>query len=352
LGFARFFVAVLSFTLTACGFIQDRSTDYVEEEQGKPLHIPEHLSDSKVHARYPIPEISNKKALPKTYKLPEPPDATAALNNDPYVIESVEGQTWLRLYTSPGKVWPLLDLFWSEHGLSAQYENISKGYMQTDALTGIVEHQSLIKKLESTQQHSSVTAGLSFKAKLTQGVRRNTAELQVRAIARGHESKDVETWPSEPVDQALETALLKLIGEFVSSDELENRYSLLANDIGGESRVRLLKDIAGEGYLELRLSFQRAWNEIGKALKSAGVVVADYDRSQRVYFVSYLNEEELHSWYDLGLTDEEKSKEHNLSLLLEADEKGNIQVRVKLLNPELDPEKRSELLNIVFEHIS
>ena len=245
--------------------------------------------------------------LSEKFQLPEPPNATAALNNAPYLIETVGEQTWLRLYTSPGKVWPLLDFFWSEHSIDIAYEDIPQGFLITAVVS---DNEILSKALGADSTSLQGNDNLMFQAKLNQGVRRNTAELQIRAINSGLN----KTWQSASENTSLESAMLSAIGEFVSSDTLQNRYSLLANDIGGESRISLLQDEAGYNYIELKLSFERAWSEIGKALASAEVIVSDLDRSEKTYYVSYLQEDDLTTWYSLSASGEEKRKERNFSL--------------------------------------
>lgn len=344
----------------SCGIIKDRSNEYSEAETGKTLIVPEGLSDQKIRARYPVPVIENLRVLPKDFELPEPPNATAAYQNDPFLIETVKGQTWLRLYTAPGKIWPLLDFFWSEYGIEVAFEEISKGHLVTKPYKQLDVSPSLTNDLNKLSEKLFSLDGLVFQAKLNQGVRRNTSELQLRAFMPSSElnadpekkTSHLEFWVSQSTNPELENAMLSLIGGFVTSDTLENRYSLLANDIGGESLVRLLQDDESENYLELLLTFDRAWNEVGKALNSAGVVVSDFDRSERVYYVSYLQEDDLHGWFELESTANERRKERNFSLELEVVNEGKTIVRVKLLNPGVDPEKQYELLNVVFEHIS
>ena len=348
-------ILVLSLlNIAACGVIQDRSTEYTDASSGKQLVVPEAYSKQKLRPRYPIPEIGNTRLLAEKFELPEPPNATAALDTEPFLIESVNDQTWLRLYTSPGRVWPLLDFFWQEYGLKVSHEEISKGFLVTapfhnNSASKINSSSvSLIDGLKAINEAITHVEGYTFQAKLNQGVRRNTSELQIRALMQGAETQ----WQTSPKNAELERAMLSLVGAFVTSDELSDRHSLLANDIGGESLVRLLQDESGENYLELLLSFERAWSEIGKALSSAEVIVSDFDRSQKTYFISYLQEDDISSWYDLSAPDEEIRKERNLALELEVTEDGKTIVRVKRLNPKFDEEKQYELLNIVFEHIS
>jgi len=353
----KFFLISLCLLLGACGIIKDRSSEYSEAKIGKTLVIPAGYSDNNINSSYPIPVINNKRALDEEFELPKPPNATAALDSGPYVIETVEGQTWLRLFTAPGKVWPLLDFFWTEFGIKVEREVISEGFVATHQIdsnksddpkaSSTTLSDALSKKFNKTYD----LEGARFQAKLEQGVRRNTSEIQLRALTQGHVSSSDE-WVSVAVNSELENNVLILIGEFITSDALQNRYSLLANDIGGDSRIHLLQDDSGQSYLKLNLLFQRAWNEVGKSLALAGVIVSDLDVSEKTYFVSYLNEDDIDNWYSTSDSIQEKGKEHNFSIKLEEGENGDVFVRVEILNEKFDSQLANELLSLIFEHIS
>jgi uncharacterized lipoprotein len=332
----------------SCGIIKDRSTEYAQADKGRELVIPEPYSATKLKPRYPVPEIKNERSIPAKFELPEPPNATAAINNEPYTIEVVNQQTWLRLHTAPGKVWPLLDYFWDKHGVKVAYEEISKGFLVTEVLK-LSDSSSLKSELYAANQQVGLTEDVVFQAKLKQGIRRNTAELQIRALKAG---ASTNIWQKKSDNAQLEKVMLSLIGQYIVADSLDNRQSLLANDIGGESRVQLLKDDSEKSHLELLLSFDRAWSEIKKALASAEVLVSDFDRSIGTFFISYIQEEEMSAWYDISGSDDEKRAEKNISLKLEETEEGKTTVRVILLNPKFDLEKQEELINLIFEHIS
>ncbi len=342
-------LASIVIAVSGCGLLKDRSNEYLKERSGKELVVPEWYSADKIRPAYQVPEIENQRALPPNYVLPGPPDATAALTSDPFVIENAEDQTWLHLFTAPGKVWPLLDFFWGEYRIELDYENVTDGYLVTSPKAFADLRPEL---LNDSEFNIAAEQMVYFQAKLAQGVRRNTAELELRVLEASSDGRVVQEWQLRSVYPELEKLMLSRIGEFVTSEKLENRYSLLANDIGGGSKVRLLKDEAGIGFLEMQLSFQRAWSELGQALDAAGVVVAEFDREERVYYISYLQEDDLSSWYSLGPVDQSKRLEQNLSLELSADENGSIIVRAKSLNPRFTAEQAETLLNLVFEHIS
>lgn len=340
----RLLLSVLVVCLSSCGLIQDRSSEYVQATTSSEIVIPENLSDRSIQSQYPIPTINNKRPLAAEYELPKPPNATAALDEAPFTVDQVEDQIWLRLYLAPGKVWPLLDAFWQEYNISTVEENISKGYVVTDVVSDPAKLTQSLKgefSLENTY----------FQAKLGQGIRRNTSEIKLRVLESSG-GKVVKAWRPKSANLNRDKALLTLMGEFITSDALQNRYSMLANTIGGESRIQLLQNDEGQNYLLMNLSPQRAWNELGKALEAAEIVVADKNVSTKTYFVSYLNESEISQWYFTDDVISEKRLERNFSIQLQTLSNGAVQVDIEQLNESLDSSLKNDLLDLIFEHIS
>lgn len=342
----------LMVTLEGCGLIQDRSGEYATADPGQRLTVPVELSDLKIGSRYPIPEVTSQtKVSVEGYELPRPPSTTTALSVEPYLVETVGDQTWLSLYSSPGKIWPLLDFYWQENGVTVAKQFIQQGYVSTDMITASSPIFELIQNDVPTALGS-----YAIQAKLTQGVKRNSTEIQVRLVASNSDKTLSDaSWLELESQAKVEAALLESIGRFISSDELRNRQSLLANDISGEPKVFLRDEVEGGKYLHLKLSYLRALNEIGKALEASDVLLSDTDQTEGKYFVSYLSEDELDSWLSTEANRAEKRLERNLEVSVkevEYESEKIIEVRVKSLNDEFDTETEDDLLTIIYEHIS
>lgn len=340
-------VSALMLLMSSCGVISDRSGEYMQADSGQALHIPEWLEAGKIQPLYPIPEIENNRKLTAEFVVPEPPDATVVLEAEPYLIEQLNEKVWLKLYTAPGKVWPLLDFFWREHDIKLVRQNIAEGRMLTQVVTP-TKFKVLVSELEMSESQPLTRGDVAFQMKLEQGVRRNTAELHIKTIQNIEGMKNTR---QKENSLAIEQAVLSSIGQYITSDEVQNRYSLLANDIGSESRVRMLEE-QGEHYLELDLAYDRTWNEIEQALKLANVTIADLDRSAGRFYVSHYGEEELGSWFDSEEHINELLKQRNFLIQLQKQDSGTIRIDVEILNSEIEETKRHELLNILFEHIS
>ncbi len=344
----RIYLLLSVWLLSSCGLIQDRSSDYTKATTSSEIVIPEDLSDRNIQSQYPIPVISNKRPLATEYELPKPPNATAVLDEAPYTIEEVNDQLWLRLYLAPGKVWPLLDAFWQEYQIESIDENIASGFVVSDILIDPSKLQAAL--LENTKAKYNFDK-VYFQARLSQGIRRNTSEIKVRVLEsiNGVIDKD---WHKQPLSIERDRAVLSLMGDYITSDALQNRYSMLANSIGGESRIQLLQNTNGQNYLLMSLSFQRAWNELSKALEAAKIIVSDKDIGAKKYYISYLNESEISQWYFSDEAISEKRLERNFSLTLKELENGSIKVEIEQLNESLEPNLKNDLLDLIFEHVS
>lgn len=345
-------VALCATVLTSCSLIGDRSNEYKQAEEGRSLVLPEGLAETKLRERYPIPPIDSSNVPEGKFELPLPPDATSSLSEDPYEVKTFDGDSWLELAMPPSKAWPLIDAFWLEYGLITHTERVSDGYFGTEELNEAESHDRFINDLESTSHSPIVIDGVSFQAQLTQGIRRNTSELQVRAFMPNVPIEERRVWSETSVTPKIERALLELVGETVTGDGSGSRYSLNAVNIGDQSRVRLLDDEAGYPYLEIQLSYKRAWTEVQDALEASPVVVSSADEKGGVAYISYLDEEEIDSWYTLESSLEEQKAERNIELRFYPEGPGVIHVRAKMLNEELEPESARTLIEIVFEYIS
>tara|TARA_R110001592_G_scaffold120444_1_gene324693 strand:+ start:992 stop:2029 length:1038 start_codon:yes stop_codon:yes gene_type:complete len=334
--------------LSSCGLIQDRSSEYIKATPSTEITIPEGLSDRNIQSQYPIPLINNKRPLATEYELPKPPNATAALDDAPYTIDQVNDQLWLRLYLAPGKVWPLLDAFWQEYQIDTIEENISNGFVVTNILN---DTSKLNESLLANSKQNFNLEGAYFQATLAQGIRRNTSEIKVRVID-SLDSQPSKEWQKKPVDIERDKAVLELMGSFITSDALQNRYSMLANTIGGESRIQLLQNSNGQNYLLMSLSFQRAWNELEKAIIASKVVLSDKDISAKTYYISYINQSEISQWYFSEDDVSEKKLERNFSLTLKETDRGTITVEIEQLNENLEPTLKNDILDLIFEHIN
>lgn len=343
-------VALVSLTLAACGIVRDRSNDYINAEHGEPLKVPEWYQQSAIEPKHPIPPIDNRRGLPAKYKLPTPPDATIAILTENYVVESLDDQTWLLINDAPGRIWPSLDRFWEENGIIVKFENPSLGLMQTEVVGSTLLSNQLLSRIDI--RSSRTEKPLLFQAKLGQGVKRNTTELQVRVLSTQKGTQVFKEWSGRPGNEEAEKKLLNIISSYLENNQSYRSYSLLANDIGGNSKVALIADQGAQLYLNLDLSFERAWSSVSKALRGAKIKVADLDRSQGVFYLDYGREEESSGWFSGLFSDKDNNRpEYNYRLQLNKVEE-SYQLKVNKVDEEVKRVEEMEILNLLLDNIS
>jgi outer membrane protein assembly factor BamC len=344
--------ACCALIVSGCAFISDRSSEYKGAKDIEPLQIPETLTDKRIQERYAVPEIDGLSVAPGDFTLPPPPDATAGLSEAPFELKRVANDVWLEVAIPPSRAWPLIERFWTSYDVEIVHEVVEKGHFATGMLDGRPTHQDFIETLESSKHGPVLIDGMSFQTRLVQGVRRNTSELEVRAFLPKTAPQNFHEWSSARGLPSIERALLEEIGRAITNEDDNSRYSLSAVNIGDKSLVSLLEDEAGYGYLELNLSFKRAWTEISEALASSGVIVSGQNREQAVFFISYLDQEDIDSWYTTESGLNELKSERNAELRFYPQGPNLIHVRAKLLSEELEPEDLRTLMELVFSHIS
>jgi hypothetical protein len=197
-----------------------------------------------------------------------------------------------------------------------------------------------------------VIEGMSFQARLSQGIRRNTSEIQVRAFMPKTPLESRREWQSKAVTPKVERALLELIGERITGEGSGSRYSLNAVNIGDQSRIRIVEDEAGIALLEINLGFKRAWTEVLEALEASPIIVSGKEQQAGVIYVSYLDEEDIDSWYTTESSLQEQRAERNIEIRFYPEGPDLIRVRAKLLNDALEPESERALIELLYEYIS
>lgn len=343
-------VTLIVSTLAACGIVRDRSNDYIDAERGDSIVVPDWYRSSGIESRYPIPPIDKRTSLPEEYVLPSPPDATIAILTENYVIETLDDQSWLLVNETPGRIWPSLDHFWEENGVRVDFENPRLGLMQTEVLGATLLSKQLLSRIKLGG--ATVDRPLLFQAKLGQGVKRNTTELQVRVLDVKSGPQEFKIWSGQPNRRVAEEKLLEIISSYLENNQSYRSYSLLANDIGGTSKVSLVSGQNERPYLKLDLAFDRAWSSATKGLRGAKINVVDLDRSNGIFYLDYGREEESDGWFSgLFSSDESGRPEHNYLLKLNEVE-GVYHLVVDKADGEITRLEEMEILSLLLDNIS
>ncbi len=342
-------IAGLGIQMSGCGLLTDRTNYYVDAKRQAPITVPPGLSQERLQDDYAIPEIESQRPLAAEFVVPPPPEVDAKVLEEQYSIRRSDEQVWLLVGEEPGRVWPALARFWNEQGLEVVDSLAKEGLVLTSASGSSARSHSFLESLGLNADQ-----GHRFQVKLDQGLKRGTSEVSVRLLpAESGRASLAELWQQASQDPDREQQVLELLMSYLQSEEAERSYSLVAQDISTGAKV-FLQTEAAEPFIRLDLSFERAWNALDKALQDAQVRVVDLNRSERVYLVSYEQDDESSSWWPSWLSFKSKqtpSDRYNYRVVLQQTADG---IRVKAEGTEADSSREQEirLLTRIYENIT
>lgn len=342
---------MLVLAITGCSFIDDRSEQYVNEPEGKPLKLPETADEGKFSPVMPIREISAADSG-RMYRdsLPNPPDMTSDILDENYVVEELDGQVWLLVNDVPGRLWPAVTAYMSENGLGVAHDSPQLGLIQSELANFSKQARELLNLPDNPEGEE---ARVVVQVRIAPGVRRKTTEIQFRTFEVEDDPDQLLPWGGRDKRSAeqLDTSkqLLNDLAEHLRSREDSKSYSRAALGMASEPLVRLVSDNETPQQIVMSLDYGRAWAEVRRSLDEAGVPVLDLNREEGYFFVDFRPESERDSgWFSWFSDDPEP--EHTFDVQLN-ESGGDIVVTVERADDYSGEDRSSELLSELFEYL-
>jgi outer membrane protein assembly factor BamC len=306
---------VLVSSLSACSALDNfAGGDKVDYRAAKakttPLEVPPDLTQLAVDPRY-SPQAGVISAAALQGAAPAGAGASAPANNAiaPASVGSVKlerqgNSRYLSTNLTPDQLWPQLQTFWKERGLTLNIDQADIGIMETDwaenraKLPNDIIRNTLGKVFDSLYSTGE-------RDKYRTRVERTATGTDIYISHRGLEEvyldprqQDSLAWRPRASDPLLEGEMLsRLMIKLGAQDEAAK--AALAQTASASSpvpsatstlpaRARVL-DGRPAATLQLDESFDRAWRRVGLALDRSGFTVEDRDRAQGLYFVRYVD---------------------------------------------------------------
>lgn len=275
------------------GTFVDKTDDYLQVEENKPLTIPTGLDTARVHDPFPIPEITNR-LRPEYYPdRPPRPDAIYANDNrDEVRIQRLGERRWLVIPEPPTTVWPKVKQFLAENGVALAWEAPADGRLDTDWLDVDAPSRDVIRAVIREGKESADIHGGQDRLlmRVEPGLRERTCEVHVRyensEFARPSLQYliDLENVPSHAA--AVEQDTLTELGAYIAARVAEQTVSMVAQEISAGVKSYMAVDTDGDPILQLRLDRDRAWATIGQALVRADIEVTAADEPAGIYQIA------------------------------------------------------------------
>jgi outer membrane protein assembly factor BamC len=327
------------------GMFRDRSHDYRKAKLEPPLQLPEHIDSEAIDDSYAIPTISDHSGLEGEFEVPRPEPLTEDVARDAVRINTLGDQRWILVDGAPGQVWPRLRGFLSLNQLAVQ---------RIDAASGIIETNWLQPSGEGILRER-------YRFRIEQGVQRGSSEIYVlQADIRAGQ----EDWPATSNSVEREQLITQELAQYLADSSTASAVSMLAQQaIDSSGKVTLKEDDKGQPYIQLTLSFDRAWASVGKALDKADFRVDDLDRSQGLYYLHYAmrdaNKKDKPGFFSSLFTwgDDADSKKNGRSVayLLHVTEQSNniVTIRIERQNHKaISREQVDTLLKLIKRNLS
>ena len=326
--------------LSGCSWlgIEDNKSDYLNSKEVQVTVVPENLDSNSLGQLYPIPQLSQKLVTDTSGEIPRPLPISVNTFEQLVKIQKIDGNRWILVNSTPSKLWPRIRNILNKSGLPTS---------AVDASAGIIDTDWLSYKSDEANEHR-------FKFVISPGVQINSTEIAVI-----HQQKIVDAvqqdWnQSSDTDSKEEDMISFLAGELAASPDFAS-VSLLAQEIGGSSKVEIVNPEAADPFIQVNLDFERTWASINYSAVRGGFTLVDRDRSQGQLLVAYSSELEEEAggflnWLGLGAgTDEIKA-----SYRILVQDTGNA-IEIRLVSKDGNSLQRAQalkLLNIVRSNMS
>ncbi|CAI8288747.1 MAG: Outer membrane protein assembly factor BamC [Porticoccaceae bacterium UBA1117] len=334
-------VILFSANLTSCGWLglKDRTNDYLLSEETEPTVIPRELSTGSLGQLYPIPAIETSSEQLVSFDVPRPLPASVNTFEQLVKIQSFDEGRWVLINISPSELWPRLRNVLNRNGVPSAVAQGSSGLIETVWVT-----------FSSDDDNSH-----RFRFTIAPGVQVESTEIAVvhNQAVRGEE--DNAAWSSASDSDQRELDMLTLVANDLAGVNDFASVSLLAQDIGGASKVEIISPEIADPFIRIKLGFDRSWASVVYSLERGGFSTIDKNRSDGLFYVNYTEPSNTEVGFFgrmFGGSDDGDIVETNYRVLVEA---VGSNVEVKIVDDSGDSVARSEasrLLAILRSNLS
>jgi len=260
-------------SLTGCGWLglRDRSNDYLLAEETEVTAIPAGLDRSVIGQLYPIPQIASESIELVDFEAPRPQPASVNTFEQLVKIQSLEGRRWVLINIPPSELWPRVRSVLNRNGVPAALAEGSSGVIET-----------VWVKFNSDDDNSH-----RFRFQISPGVQVNSSEISLLHNQAVRSEEEQAVWPQASDSDQREKDMLTMLANELAGATNYASVSLLAQNIGGEAKVVVITPEVADPFIQIKLSFDRAWASILYSADRGGFTLVDKNRSEGTLYVNY-----------------------------------------------------------------
>ncbi|MEH6616675.1 MAG: outer membrane protein assembly factor BamC [Porticoccus sp.] len=267
-------VIAAALSIVGCdqNMIRNHSNDYLDAEAIPPMVVPEDKDPTVLGQLYPVPEIVEFGDSPEIFNAPRPQPLSENLFKEAVAIQTFGDKHWIAINKPPAEVWPRVRNILTRAGVPIA---------STDAPKGILETNWMKLKDDENASHR-------FRFTITPGVGVKSTEIWLvhMQVVKGEEAS-AGPWPEISISQSRDNEFTEMLANALVSDINSGSVSLLAQNIGGESRVDVVISEEGSPYISMDLTYERAWASLTHSLSLGGFSVVDQNQSAGTVIVDF-----------------------------------------------------------------
>lgn len=214
-------------------------------------------------------------------------------------VERDGSRRWLVVNKSAKELYPSIRDFWQETGFILMLDSPETGIMETDWAENRAKiPQDFIRRTLGKVLDSIYSTGERDKFR-TRLELNSKGETEIFITHRGASEeltgtdKSQTIWTTRANDPELEAEFLARLMQRLGYAEESTKASMAAaKNTSGAQKISSLKKTPTPR-LEFAGNFDRAWRDIGVGLDRSNFTVDDRDRSKGIYFVRFVNTQEL-----------------------------------------------------------
>lgn len=349
-------ISLFTIGLTACGSMTSNDkVDYKKqgEVRGPNLALPPDLITAQSDRRFIVQDgtatmSEYNQAVKKSTQM-----RSNVLTGIPGMkIERDGEKRWLVVDKSAADLYPQVKDFWQENGFLLLIDSPSTGIMETDWAENRAKiPQDFIRRTLGRALDSIYDSGERDKYRTRLEVQKPdvteiyiTHKGAIETPIKDGDAAITSRWMIRPSDPELEVIFLTRLMERLGMTQEQAKAQIAqSNNVPNTPKARLIEE-GSATRIEMALSFDRAWRDIGLALDRSNFTVEDRDRSKGIYFVRYVNPKELgdgRGWFGrtFGKSNDADKKAKLYRVVVQS--KGENQINVFVQDADGKPENTS-----------
>ncbi|WP_298634276.1 outer membrane protein assembly factor BamC [uncultured Umboniibacter sp.] len=266
--------------LSGCSFFgyendfRDKGEDYQTANAIEPLKVPQGYSDERVRDLFVVPEVPKQVDLVDEdgdFIIPAPIPLNVERDLQKVKIQRLGDRRWININVSASAVWPRLRAWMNSSGIDVVEANPESGEIETVWL-----------KFNDDEANKD-----RFKIFVEPGYHASTSEVRVLHSSQAVDADEsLVQWPTLSDDDARESWMVDEIANALASQSDAETVSLLAQQIGGEPKSKMLPN-ASPPALVLDVDFDRAWASLLGSIPGVDMTVVSRSREDGTISIQY-----------------------------------------------------------------